>query len=104
GAFTHSDIAVIRAGGEHNPAAAVENADAVDPLLERYGLHHLVGVFAMVGEHGVPGGAGDAVGELVGAQDHAVNQLPLLRLHVDEAGNRRDNDDNDSQGEDELLG
>ena len=62
--------------------AAVEHADAVDALLERDGLHHLVGVLAMVGEHGVPGGAGDAVRELVGAQDHGVQQVLLLGLHV----------------------
>ena len=33
----------------------------------------------MVGQHGVPGGAGDAFGELVRAQDKSAQKLALLR-------------------------
>ena len=64
---------------------AVEHADAVDALFERDGLHHLVGRLAMVVEHGVPGGAGDALGELAGSQEHGIEELCFLGLDVYEA-------------------
>ena len=34
---------VLRIGGEHHLAGAIEHAYAVDPLFERDGLHHLIG-------------------------------------------------------------
>ena len=56
----------------------VEDADALDALLERDRLHHLVGGVALVREHGVPGGAGDRAGKLVGPHHHDVQQVALL--------------------------
>src|ERR1035437_6174007 len=55
-----------------NRAAAYEMMQtiAVDSLLERNGLHHLVRRCAMIVEHGVPGGAGDGLGKLVRSQSH----------------------------------
>src|ERR1039458_19932 len=64
--------AVLRIGGEHHLAGAIEHADAVDALFEGDGLHDLVGGLAMVVQHGVPGGAGDGFGELIGAQEYGV--------------------------------
>ena len=94
--------AVFGVGGEHHLPGAVEHADAVDALLERDGLHHLVGGLAMVVEHGVPGRAGDALGELVRAEDHRVQELLLLGFYVHQPGNRRHDDHDDGDREHQL--
>ena len=78
-------------------AAAVEHADAVDALLAPDGLHHFVRGLAMIVEHGVPGGAGDAFGKLVRAGDHGVEQMPLLGPHGDQAGDGADDHDDERQ-------
>src|ERR1039457_2921152 len=59
---------------------------------------------AMVVQHGVPRRAGDALGQLVGANDHGVEELLLLGRDIDESGNRRHNDHDDSDREHELPG
>ena len=84
--------------GKHQMARTIEHADAVDALLEPDGLHHFVGRLAMVVEHGVPGGAGDAFGKLVGARDHGVEQVLLLGFYGDESGDGADHDDDERQG------
>ena len=91
-------------GGEHDLAGAVEHADAVDALLERDGLHDLIGGLAVVVEHGVPGGAGDALGELVGAEDHGVEELAFFGLDIDEAGNGGHDDDDHGDREHQFRG
>ena len=97
-------VPVVGVGREHHLPGAVEHADAVDALLARDGLHHLVGGLAMVVEHGVPGGAGDALGELVRPQDHGVQELRFLGLDVDQAGNRRHDDHNHRDRKHEFPG
>jgi hypothetical protein len=91
-------------GGKPDLARTVEDADAVDALFFGDGLHHLVGLFAAVVKHGVPGGAGDRLGELVGAQSHGIEELVLFGSEIDQPGNRRHNDDDHGDGENELSG
>ncbi|MBP1656847.1 MAG: hypothetical protein H6Q31_1448 [Bacteroidetes bacterium] len=73
---------IAGSGGVHHAPFFVENPDPVDALLGGNGLHDLICGFAVVIEHGMPGGAGDAARELVRAGDHRVQQLIALRPHV----------------------
>ncbi len=95
---------VLRIGGEHHMAGAIEHAYAVDALFEGDGLHDFVGGLAVVVQHGVPGGAGDGFGELIGAEEDGVEELPLFGCYVDESGNRRHNDHDDGDREHQLPG
>ena len=93
---------VLRIGGEHNLTGAVKHANAVDALFGGDGLHHLVGGLAVIVQHGVPGSAGDAFGQLIGAQDHRVQELSFFGGYVNQAGNRRHNDHDDGDREHQL--
>src|ERR1017187_7465027 len=88
---------------KNQTARAVEHADAVDALLAPDGLHHFVRRLAVVVQHGVPGGAGDAFGKLVRARDHGVQQVLLLAFHRDQPGNGANHNDNERQREDQFL-
>jgi hypothetical protein len=81
---------------------AVEHADAVDPLFQSDGLHHLVGCLPMVVEHGVPGRAGYAFGELAGSQEHRVEELFLLGFDVDKPRYPRHDEDDHRDRKDQL--
>jgi hypothetical protein len=87
----------VRVGGESELAFAVEHADAVDALLFGDGPHNLVGRSAIVGQHGVPGGAGDTFGELVGAENHGAQKLALLGALNNVSGECGDQYDDDRE-------
>ena len=81
--------------------AAIDWIMSLDPswISTIFGLVILIGevlsamCFAIVVEHGVPGGAGDSLGELVRPQDHRVEELLFLGFDVHQSGNRRHDDD-----------
>ena len=62
---------------------AVEHANPIDALFVRDQLHDPVSSLAVVIQHGVPGGTGYAARQLVGAQDHRVDELLFLRTEVE---------------------
>ena len=62
----------LRGGREHDPPLLVEDADPADARLAGHHLHGVVGGLPVVGQHGVPGGGGEAPRELVGAHDHGL--------------------------------
>ena len=74
---------------------AIEHADAVDSLFVGNCLHDLVGGFAVVIEHELPGRAGYAARKLVGAEDHGFYQLFLLGPEIQIAADRANGDDQD---------
>jgi hypothetical protein len=55
-------------------------------------------------EHGVPGGAGDALGEFVRLQEHGVKELFFLGGYVDQPGNRRHDENDRRDGKDRFPG
>ena len=83
-------------------AFSVKHPDAVHAFFVGDGLHDLVGDPAIVIEHELPCGAGDAAEELIGAQLHRLYQLPLLRAEVGIAAHCADRDDKNRQGKDQL--
>ena len=90
--------------GEHRLPFLVEDPDRADALLVRDHLHDLVGVAAPVGKHGVPGRAGDAFGELVGANHQGVEHLAFLGRGLEVAGHHAVHHEDPRQREDQLQG
>ncbi len=90
-------------GREHDAPLLVEDADAADALLPGDDLHRVVGGLAVVGEHGVPRGGGEAARELVGAHDHRLVVAALDRVEADDPGHDRDQHHEGHEGHDQLL-
>lgn len=86
-----------RVGREDEPPLAFEHSDAVHSLLVGNDAHDLVGGFAIVVEHGVPGCSGDAVRQLVCAEDHGLHQLFLLAPEIEVPTDAADYDDQDGE-------
>ena len=82
GVLVH-DLGITRVGRVGDPPLLVEDPDAFDPRFATDGFQRLVRVRTPVGEHGMPGRARDAAGELVGATHHAVEELAFLRTNMD---------------------
>lgn len=79
-------------------AFAVEHANAIHALFISNSLHDPVGGLAIIVQHELPGGTGEAAGELIGTQNHRLYQLPLLCAEVQVAAYRADGDDENRQG------
>jgi hypothetical protein len=93
---------LVGVGGKSQAAFTVEHADAIDPVLVRNHTHGFVGGLAIVVEHGVPSGTGNAAGELVGTEDHGFEELVLLHAPIEEAADTTDSDNQDGERQDEL--
>jgi hypothetical protein len=83
-------------------AFPVEHTDSIHALFVGDGLHDLVGGFAVIVKHELPSGTSDAPGELIGAQNHRLNELPLLCAEVEITTYGADSNDEDRQGKNQL--
>ena len=80
-------------GRKHHDAIAVEYANSVDTLLFRDGFHDGISRLAIIGQHGVPGGACNAAGKLIGPDQHGRQELFFLIADIDQPGHDRDDYD-----------
>src|SRR5215469_3925622 len=81
---------------------AVEHPNTNHALFIGNGLHDLVGGFAVMVEHELPSGARDAAGELIGTQNHRLDELSLLRAEIEIVAYRADGDHENRQGKNQL--
>jgi hypothetical protein len=93
---------LVGIGGIGKSALAIEHANAVDAILVRDHAHGFVDSLAVVIEHGVPGRAGDATGELVRPKDHGGYQLGLLRSQIKQPANTTYGHNHYGKREDQL--
>lgn len=87
---------------EDQAAFTIEHTDSVDTFLIRDRLHDVVFGLAVVVEHELPGGAGNAARQFVRPQNHRLYQLLFLRAEVQVAGDTADRNDEDRQRDNQL--
>ena len=93
----------FRARGESVMLVSVQNIQGELEEKELEAWQNLIRVLTPVGQHGVPGRAGDAARELVGAFAHHPQQLTLFPGRRVQAGEGRDDHHDDRQWNDQTL-
>jgi hypothetical protein len=98
------ELAPVSPRREGDAPLLVQHAYFGDADLLADGGHHLVDRVPAVRQHGVPGAAGDGLRDLIGAQDHLVQELPLLVLDGLIEREALYHDDDQRQGSDQPRG
>ncbi len=88
---------LVGVGGEHQPPLAIEHPDAVYTLFVGDDPHDFVGRFAVIVEHGMPGGTGNTARKLIRAQDHCFHKVLFLGTKIEIAADAADRHDQDGE-------